>query len=134
MADAVMERLDGNDHPSNILDAAHNSNEYEHIPLDCCRYQVYRGPRRLVIGIQGQGVYVEETTMENREDSCCFVEQYLDSQIERQSQTDLPKGNTQSTEDRYEFYETDEGTVIFDSRKPLAWIKSENSKDLQEMR
>ncbi|MFB6282473.1 MAG: hypothetical protein ABEK59_00870 [Halobacteria archaeon] len=45
------------------------------------------------------------------------------SSARRESDAELPK---------IESYETEDGTVLYDSENPLAWIKSESAVEIEE--
>lgn len=45
------------------------------------------------------------------------------SSASRKSEAELPK---------IEAYETEDGTVLYDSENPLAWIKSESALEIKE--
>lgn len=60
--------------PSEILEAAFESSEYQRIPGDD-RYDVYRGEDILVIGVPGEGVYIETLEEQDSGHRYDFVEQ-----------------------------------------------------------
>lgn len=48
--------------------------------------------------------------------------------------TDVPEPASPDHTEAVEFYETDEGTVFYDTDNPLAWIQSVTTLRVDEMR
>ncbi|MCJ7479062.1 MAG: hypothetical protein MUP63_02680 [Candidatus Nanohaloarchaeota archaeon QJJ-7] len=59
MSDEVMETLE-NGTPAEVLEAALEDDDYRTVPVEENRYHVLRGSELLIIGIRGEGVYIEE--------------------------------------------------------------------------
>lgn len=131
MSDKVQEQL-GTASQSRVLLEAQKSNEYQEVPVESNRYQVFIGEDLLLIGVQGEGIYTEKRDSPDNGREFIYQDPW---EGRRETKYTVEEGGVQ---DHLEIYgELDENDFLLDSYEDPGverWMDSNEPDVVVELR